>query len=293
MRIRDLKRQFKHYCLIELGITQRGYKEIIRIVDLLTNTIGIDETRNITEIEIRDFMYSKSSERCWSPKTFTTYLQCLNTFFRWCHKNKIIKENPVRSIERPKLPKNLPRFLTKEEVCVILSRVTVFPWYYKNERIRNTAILNTFLYTGIRLQELINLETRDVDLDNMEILIRMGKGKKDRIVPIHPSLAVILRTYVREVKSTLGLVFFPSIRSDKKLTPKNVRAICNRLSRSTRIKFTPHMLRHTFARLSVEADLNIYKLKEIMGHSDISTTQRYMSVSKEKIKQSFNVLELV
>lgn len=295
MKFPDIQRQFKQYCLVERGITAGNCKAIIRTVELLIEFSGTDEIKELTEDVIRQYMCQKSKERWWSPKTFRIYLQELSSFFSWCVKMKYIKENPTKNIEKPRLPKRLPRCLTKEEVSTILGSVVLYPWLTEFESVRNKTMVYFFVYTGVRLQELINLKMRDVDLENREVLIRQGKGSKDRIVPIHPALAVVLKRYIESLRlyKKTGECFFPSSKSNLPLTSKNVRAICTKISTHAGIKFTPHMLRHTFARLSIDADLNLYKLKEIMGHSSITTTQIYLSVSRENIKRSFNTLQLV
>ena len=163
------------------------------------------------------------------------------------------------------------------------------------EHQRNVAIIFTFLYTGIRLSELQNLKTYEVNFNECSIFIHKGKGAKDRYVPIHPKLFSILNSYLRTRNQKLAAskYFFTSYRTEKRLTKKNIYTIFKKLSIACDIHITPHMLRHTMAKLSLEANLNAYKLKEILGHSNIATTQIYMSVSTENIRKSFNVLELL
>ena len=139
----------------------------------------------------------------------------------------------------------------------------------------------TFLHTGLRLSELLNLQTADVDLHQGLITVRAGKGQKDRLVPIDAQLKRTLIQYQDERRRKLSPSrwMFSSVRSPAKLTPKNVQSICRKVSLAAQIKFTPHMLRHTFARTSVEHDMNLFKLMQIMGHTDLSTTQRYLVFS--------------
>jgi site-specific recombinase XerD len=147
----------------------------------------------------------------------------------------------------------------------------------------------------LRLNELLKLRITDINLEAQEIYVNHGKGGKDRTVPIHLKLLGILRVYIehRNARKKNSQWFFTGIHSDKRLYEKNVQEFCKKISISSGIKFTPHMLRHTFARLSCDADMNIFKLKEIMGHSHVSTTQIYLSVSKEGIKKSFGSISLL
>lgn len=291
----DLLRGFKRYCLIEKGMTPRNYFYIVRCLKMLAEYAQTENVKKLKEGIIREFLADMSQQRAWAPKTYRLYLQNFSTFFKWCVRIRAVEKNPCENIEKPKLPKRLPRCLSKDQALQVLSAVSWHPWRYSFEKARNEAIVFMFLYTGLRLQELLNLKTCDVNLEINEIFIREGKGRKDRIVPIHSRLELVLRAYEleRKKRNKFSEWYFTGMNSDKRLTDKNTREICKKVSQTAGIKFTPHMLRHTFARLSVDADLNLYKLKEIMGHSDVSTTQIYLSVSKEGIKRSFNNIRLV
>lgn len=291
----DLLRGFKRHCLIEKGMTPRNYFYIVRCLKMLAQYAKTENVKKLNEGIIREFLADTSQQRGWAPKTYRLYLQNFSTFFKWCEKIRAVKKNPCENIEKPKLPKRLPRSLSKEQAIAVLSAATWHPWRYGYEKARNEAIIFMFIFTGLRLQELLDLKVPDVNLETEEIFVKEGKGRKDRIVPIHPRLTIILRGYEQERKKRgkFSEWYFTGLNSDKPLDAKNTRAICKKLSETSGIKFTPHMLRHTFARLSVDADLNLYKLKEIMGHSTVSTTQIYLSVSKEGIKRSFNKIRLV
>ena len=156
-------------------------------------------------------------------------------------------------------------------------------------------MLYFFVYTGLRLQELLNLEKPDVNLASREILVRQGKGQKDRVVPIHPRLAPVLNNYLADCKNRKrhSRYFFTGAQSDNPMSGKDVRSMCKKLSRDTELYFTPHMLRHTFGRLMVEADVDVFKIKEIMGHSSITTTMTYLSVSSENLKSALANVDLL
>ena len=151
---------------------------------------------------------------------------------------------------------------------------------------RNEALLYTFVYTGLRLQELLDLEMTDLNLASREIIVREGKGQKDRIVPIHPRLVPVLRNYLaaRGARQNHSRFMFTGAQSEKPISGKDVRTVCRKLSRASGVTFTPHMLRHTFGRLMVEAGVDLFKIKEMMGHTSVATTQIYLSVSTENLK---------
>ncbi len=296
MKLPDLIQQFKRYSLHERAMTAYNYRAIVRNVCSLMDYAKTENVKKIDEGIIRTFLSDMSEQRAWAPKTYRTFLQNLTTFFKWCQLTGVIKKNPTENIQKPKLPRRLPRTLTKDKALLILVHTSTYPWRYHLEQVRNETIIATFLLTGLRLKELINLKVYDVNLSNNELLVSEGKGGKDRIIPIHPRLVIILRNYFQELKKhrkKQSTYLFTGVHSDKPLASKNIQEICRKVSNASGIKFTPHMLRHTFARLSIDADLNLYKLKEIMGHNHVSTTQVYLSVSTESIKKSFNSLSLL
>ncbi|NJO89225.1 MAG: tyrosine-type recombinase/integrase [Chloroflexia bacterium] len=206
-----------------------------------------------------------------------------------------MKRNPTDNIEKPKLPKSLPRFLTKDEMKNILSTIDWISWRTNFERNRNKAIIATFLFTGIRHQELLNLRNDDVDISGGNIFVKNGKGSKDRLIPIQNQLLPILKSYVQSKKAfkNPSVWFFHSSKSEKQLGQKDIRAMCKKISKSSKVYFTPHMLRHTFGRLSVENNINIFGIQQIMGHSDIKTTQRYLSVSLKALKDEYAKVEFL
>ena len=107
-------------------------------------------------------------------------------------------KNPINEIERPKQQKTLPSKLTKQDSMRLLEIVDNYPWQNKFLRFRNHAMFATFIFCGLRKSELLKLKYTDVDLENLTIFVRQGKGSKDRILPMSPTLAVILKKYLEE-----------------------------------------------------------------------------------------------
>ena len=167
-----------------------------------------------------------------------------------------------------------------------MAHVHWYNWHYELEKYRNEAIFATFLFTGMRLSELLNLRCNQVALEQDEIHILGGKNEKDRNIPILPQLKPILINYIRARKRLRvpSIWFFPSVKSDKRLTAKNLHSIFKKISKYSGVKVTPHMLRHTFGRICVESNINMRVVQSIMGHSRIETTQIYTFVSTEASK---------
>jgi site-specific recombinase XerD len=295
MNISDQLLPFKRYAMNERGMAYKSCLNILQVVRKLDNFLEYKNIKHISTNDIIGYLYENRERKGWTPKTFCNHRQSLLTFFRFCKKRDIVKKNPVEKIEKPKLPKALPRSLVKDDVHKLLSHFDIFDWQTDFERVRNNCIFKTFLFSGLRLSELLNLKNSDVILSERTIKVIKGKGNKDRTIPIHNDLYYVLKNYrnIKQKKHINSLYFFVSQKRGMRLTPKNIYDVFHKIQDKTGIYFTPHMLRHTFGKCSVEANLNVFKLKEIMGHSSVSTTQIYMSVSMDNIKKSFVGISLI
>jgi len=243
---------------------------------------------------VREFFYEGIEVSHWSYWTIVNYHKYLKKFFVWCIDNGYMTENPVQYIKKPKKPQSLPRRLSYEEGQKVLSHVSHCDWRYEFEHSRNHAIIATFLYSGLRAKELLNLKMMDVDLRENTLFVREGKGNKDRIVPIHTKLGYILKYYLRERKrlDKKSEYLFTGVRSDLPLSYKNVGFMCKRISKVSGVKFTPHCLRHTFGSVAIEQGMGIVQLKEILGHSNIASTMIYLKMSPKGLQESLEKLEL-
>ena len=281
---------FKRFALHERGMRPRSFRSIMASVRMLSDWADTEDLTKLDHGTVQAFLYWGREERAWEARTYRNHWQYLKSYFDWCVRQHYVRTNPVEGIGKPKLPQRLPRCLTREDVQAVLSQVRWYPWRYQFEAVRNETMLYFLVYTGLRLQEMLDLEMTDLNLTSREVLVRQGKGQKDRLVPLHPRLVPILRHYLAERKARRNhsRFLFTGAQSEKPMNGKNVRTVCQKLSQATGIYFTPHRLRHTFARLMIEADVDLFKVKEIMGHAHIATTQTYASVSTENLKRSMN-----
>lgn len=220
---------FKRFALYEKGLQPKTIRTIVSFIVALNDSFPQTSIKSITTSQIRQFLYQRKHERMWGNKTFRNARQYLKTFFDFCITAEYIFINPVEKIEKPKLPKHLPRCLTKAQVNTLLLHLDTYDWFNTLSRKRNQAIIRTFLFTGIRLNELLQLRSEAVNFTDRTITIIQGKGGKDRMVPIHPILLPYLKSYQTEKRKQLNQYFFSSIRSDSKLTEKNLYAIFKKL----------------------------------------------------------------
>lgn len=221
-------------------------------------------------------------------RTKAHYLTVFNNFYNFLVKENIISVNPCESIRMPKLEKKLPEYLTVEEIDKLLN-IKTNSAYEK----RNKAMLEMLYGTGMRISELINLTMSNIFLDDKMVKV-FGKGSKERIIPINDYALECLKDYLQFGRGELlGIktseyVFISSRHS--KITRQAFFKIIKRLCDEAGIKknISPHILRHSFAThlLHNGADLRI--VQELLGHSDISTTQIYTHLSNEKLENEYD-----
>lgn len=168
----------------------------------------------------------------------------------------------------PTQPKKLPKYITQAEISTMLDKA-------KKDRYRNYILLLTISRTGMRVSEITNLQKRDIQNDT--IIVRQGKGKKDRVIPLERELGNLLGLYVDRMHPKDKL--FP-------ITDRQVRNIVYKYAPDG-LDVHPHTLRHSFAVHCLKNGMNIRNLQKILGHSNLTTTQVYLDVTGEDIAENF------
>lgn len=222
-----------------------------------------------------------------SSKSVAHQITVINSLYEFLIKDGYIDINPCENIVTPKLDKRLPKFLTEEEIDKILDISLNTAYDY-----RNKAMLELLYATGLRISELLNLELNDIDLKNAFVRV-MGKGKKERIVPIGDVAIKYMEIYLNEYRPILlknknsDYIFISNATT--KMTRqgffKIIKAECQKKGIDKDI--SPHTIRHSFAThlLNHGADLRV--IQDLLGHEDISTTQIYTHVANEKLKEEY------
>ena len=294
MKITDTFGGFKSHFLIARGNKIKTYKAVIATLMMFMTACKVGDVRDCTANLIEDYLTRQMGERAWSPKTYRNHWQNFKFYFDWVVKKGYLPSNPILLVAKPKLPKPVPRAISREEVKTILHTAEWLNWRYALERPRNVALLSIMILAGLRLQEVLNLRLEDVNLHTGEITVLQGKGNKDRVVHMTQQLILRLKEYAQHRGGKpRHLPFFASVKSDKTLTVKNVQDIVRKIQIASGIYFTPHMLRHTYAKLCLEAEINLFCIKEEMGHESIKTTQRYLSISTQKMQQTMKNAQLI
>lgn len=263
--------------------TIRRYKQALALFCKMENVVNVED---IDDKKTRDFFLRGRTERNWEPNSFITFHKSVIVFFRWCVEQGYLHKNYAEDIEMPKVHKKLPPKLTRQQALRILEVVYNYPYDYTYLRYRNHAVFSMYIFAGLRKRELLNLKLADVDIQNMSVFVREGKGGKDRIVPICSTLAESLSRYLVE-RNRLGKTcpeFFTSLNRNSGFTQTGMKRLVEKMTKASGIPFTIHKLRHTFATLMLEGGCDIYSLSRMMGHSDIKTTTIYLAASAEHLR---------
>ena len=238
--------------------------------------------------DVVDFLAGLYRQKLES-KTVARHLVSLRNFFRFAQIQGLIPEDPSVNLESPKIHRNLPGYLRLEDVERLLNQPDV-----KTARgLRDRAMLEVLYSTGLRVSELIGLRTSDLDAES-GCLRCIGKGDKERVVPVGKKAIVIVEKYLRDSRpKLLGKVTGnPALfvnRRGKPLSRVGVWKILAAYGRQAgmRSALTPHMLRHSFATHLLERGADLRSVQLMLGHADISTTQIYTHVVEERLKQIY------
>ena len=218
----------------------------------------------------------------YSSKSLNLVVQALRSYFRFEG-----YDDEAEKLKPPKVPKSLPKALSREEVRRILS---VIPSTRKRDR-----LIFFLLYgAGLRVSELCNLKIGDVDFDRGLIVVRGGKGAKDRIVPVSSALLDEIRSYISTRNDDSEYLIVEERRERKDhLSPRTVWYLLRKYGVRAGVKVTPHMLRHSFATHMLERGVDIRAIQELLGHSNLSTTQIYTKVTAEHLKKAQEQAKLI
>ncbi|WP_081909673.1 tyrosine-type recombinase/integrase [Aureispira sp. CCB-QB1] len=290
VNIIPLHQQFCQYALVFKNNSPRTIRSMrFGFLDFI-RTMEIDFLEQLDKATIEEFLIQGRLDRKWTAKTTRNHLQYISIFLDWCVKEGHIKENFSKLIPKPKVSRKLPSSLNKEQALSLIDWTENYPYHFSFERYRATAIIATFIFTGIRLQELYNLKIVDVDFISKTLTVRSGKGNKDRVIPLNIRLITILKEYIREraKKNRTCPYFFVSLKKNDKMGQTTVRKLVTKLKEASGIQFYPHLLRHTFATLMLEGGCDIYSLSKMLGHSDITTTTLYLSASVTHLQKQIH-----
>lgn len=257
--------------------------DIIKMLEFLNNK----EIKAITSDDIKKYM---KSENTLASKSLARKMSALRTFFDFLIKKDYLKTSPMDSVEGPKIGKYLPDVLSISEVDQLLN---IEPT--NNFTFRNRCILELLYSSGLRISELVSLKLPNIDIDNSTVKV-MGKGSKERIVPLSDIATDYLQKYIKEIrpkmlkKTQTDDVFLNN--HGKVLTRqavfKMIKKRCEEIKLSKDV--SPHTLRHSFATHMLQNGADIRFIQELLGHSDVATTEIYTHIVNDVLKKDYDEL---
>ena len=282
---------FLEYLTVELGLSANTRQAYERDLRLLCKTLGFknsDALVNVSREQITGYM-TQLKEKGLAAATIARKLAAIKAFYRFMTAEGYMDANPAEVVEAGTKGIKLPRVLSEDEVVRLLNQ----PDITTAEGFRDRTMLEVLYATGMRVSELINLTLERVDL-NMKYIIAFGKGSKERIVPLGSVAAEFLQQYLEKVRPKLthagrntNIVFLAF--GGHELTRQRFWQIIRAYGRKASINkaITPHILRHSFATHLLDNGADLRSVQELLGHSDISTTQIYTHLTNKRLRDIY------
>jgi integrase/recombinase XerD len=244
---------------------------------------GIDDANQITQAIIKSYLMTLRKKHR-SASTVSRKLSAMKKFHQFLLEEKLVKDNVILLVNRPKKTKRLPEVLSIEEIEALIE-ITQKEDSYLNKR--NLAMIELLYGSGLRISELLDLKVNDLHV-NMGFINVIGKGNKERIVPIGSEAAKALKTYLESARLYLSKTPTPTVflnRFGKKMSRVGFYKILKALAIQANISkdVSPHTLRHSFATHLIEEGVDLRFVQEMLGHSDVSTTEIYTHISKKQL----------
>jgi len=225
-------------------------------------------------------------EKSLGNRSVGRHLSALRSFFRFLSREGYLKSNPILMLSSPKLDKHLPSFMTEEETAKLIE--SAFAKDAQDEYgLRDRAILETFYSSGLRISELVALSLDDIDFI-AGIVKALGKGKKERIVPIGEAALNAIRKYLDQRKKQNNALFLN--KNGKRISTRGVRDIVEKYLKSAGIHHgvSPHTFRHSFATHLLNRGADLRTVQELLGHANLSTTQIYTHLTTDRLKSVYD-----
>ncbi|MEK3798624.1 site-specific tyrosine recombinase/integron integrase [Peribacillus sp. FSL H8-0477] len=268
------------------GATLRGYHVDIRqfnrwISSKANSPVLVDE---ITVQHIEEFFSYLTKAKACKPSTINRKINALSTFFSCMKKKKYITESPMEDFKRMKVPDSERIYLNREEVEAIISAV---------EHPTLSYFVMTMAYTGLRVNECINLTINDVNFEEGCIKVINGKGGKNRTIPLNKQLKEHLKKYLELHRPYTDSLFFFALQKTGTVSGQYINRKLKEACEKSGIKkhVTSHILRHSFASYLVKKDTHVAVIQRLLGHSSLKTTSIYLHVNQDDLQAAVDQID--
>jgi len=276
--------EYLEFISVEKGLSDNtisAYRsDLLLFIDYCVQS-GIYDPDSVSRNLLNSYVLSLRQNNM-NPRTVVRKIASLRGFFKWLYGNEFIKNNPATYLEQPKLPKRLPKVVTLQEIKEI---------FHFDMNAEDNLIVELLYDCGLRVSELVNLKISDIDTKSKYIKC-VGKGSKERLIPFGKSAKSAINKYLVQrdkIISKYGLntkkLFIKD--SGNFLTRQDVYNFVRSLGEKIHKHISPHTLRHSFATHLLENGADLRVVQELLGHSDVSTTQLYTHITKKRLKEVY------
>ena len=265
--------------------TLRAYGDDLTVFfQFIKSQFDIDQPSQITTTMIRSWLAALTLQKV-QPRNINRKISSLKSFFKHCLVQGEIVKNPAKTLQVLKTRKRLPSYVEQDQMQQLLEK-NVFPDNYEG---RFEYLVVALLYfTGMRVSELVNLKESNIDIKRLQLKV-LGKGNKERIIPMHPTLAVHVDQYLKARNQEFKEVGFTQLLYTQKGRAVSTRQVYDIVKKhlstvTTAEKKSPHVLRHSFATHLTGNGAELNAVKELLGHSSLAATQVYTHNSIERLR---------
>ncbi|AKX94284.1 site-specific tyrosine recombinase XerD [Neomoorella thermoacetica] len=287
----ELVDQFLYYLVVERGLAENtlaSYNSDLQQFLLYLEGAGVKSPRDVTRGLLVAYLV-KMQQDGRSPATISQHLAALKSFYHFLLRERLVESDPTADLESPRQSKKLPQVLTVAEVEKLLNQ----PRTDTPAGLRDKAMLELLYATGLRVSELVSLNVDQVNLEG-EFVRCLGKGSKERVVPMGQVACFYVRTYIENgrgklIKRATEPALFVN-HHGRRLSRQGCWKILKGYVRAANLKkdITPHTLRHSFATHLLENGADLRSVQELLGHADIGTTQIYTHLTRKKIREIYD-----
>lgn len=275
---------YLEYLELEKGLAQNTIMAYERDIGALLDYFG-GNVENITRQNVNTYIYYLKENK-YTATSIARKIASIRGFFRWACANGYFKSNPTEFLEQQKLPKKLPKVLSIEEINTILA---------EDLTAVQRVIMELLYGCGLRVSELAGLNVNDVDI-RAKYLRCFGKGSKERLVPLNKNAIKALKGFypereyiVNKYNLDTGKILLHD--SGKLFTRQDIYNFIHSQGLKLHKSISPHTLRHSFATHLLENGADLRVVQELLGHSDVATTQLYTHISKKRLKEVYFSIE--
>ncbi len=284
----ELISDYLNYLEVEKALSKNTIEaysnDIFSFLEYLSNKMGIEDIKQIKRTHISSFNRYLASKGI-SPTSIVRKIASIKGFFRYLCINSFLEKNPALALSPPKISKKLPKVISIKEIEKLLS---------SHLDIMHKALFELFYATGLRVSELVNLEFKNINLKT-GIIKTMGKGSKERIIPVGTKARNALKLYFKEREITILTSDFGKKNqkyvflkpNGTKITRQYVYTFIHNLGKKIDKNISPHTIRHSFATHLLENGADLRVVQELLGHSSIVTTQLYTHISKKRLREVY------